>query len=85
MSDLLPITEQATCRFDFTAGRLVARQVRVGVRTIAHHHGVRIELEEDVGWCDTTFFATATGTSEQIANFWRDIQNNFTRWSGDDK
>lgn len=66
-----------TCKFTFTAGVLIRKQVVSEIRNAAFRAGVNIKMDEDSGWLDSNYRVTLSGEENSVLKLKKAIYNYF--------
>ncbi len=66
-----------TCKFTFTAGVLISKQVVSEIKNAAFRAGVNIKMDEDSGWLDSNYRVTLSGEENSVLKLKKAIYNYF--------
>lgn len=73
-----------TCKFIFTAGVLIRKQVISEIKNAAFRAGVNIKMDEDSGWLDSNYRVTLSGEENSVLKLKKAIYNYFETLEGED-
>ena len=60
-----------TFKFEMSCGRMVRRDVVRKIRSICHRLNLKLYIQEDKGFLDSSFYVTGTGSESAVREFAR--------------